>query len=142
MSMRKALQLVVLFFAFAAGTAIAADTVKVVYHFSDGLEQASNGLRNIKNHLSADPAAKIVVVAHFKGIDFLLEGAEDKNKNPYSVTVEELADKGVEFRVCNFTLQGRGIDKSKVLPQAKIVPSGVAEISMLQSKEGFAYLKP
>jgi len=58
------------------------------------------------------------------------------------VVVEELADKGVEFRVCNFTLQGRGIDKSKLLPQSKIVPSGVAEISKLQSQEGFAYLKP
>ncbi len=142
MILRKALQFVVLLAALAAGGAFAADQVKVVYHFSDGMEQASNGLRNIKNHLSADPGAKIVVVAHFKGIDFLLDGAEDKNKNPYNVVVEELADKGVEFRVCNFTLQGRGIDKSKLLPQSKIVPSGVAEISKLQSQEGFAYLKP
>lgn len=142
MILRKALQFAILLAALAAGGALAADPVKVVYHFSDGLEQASNGLRNIKNHLSADPGAKIVVVAHFKGIDFLLDGAEDKNKNPYNVVVEELADKGVEFRVCNFTLQGRGIDKSKLLPQSKIVPSGVAEISKLQSQEGFAYLKP
>ena len=142
MILRKTLRFVVLLAALAAGGAFAADPVKVVYHFSDGLEQASNGLRNIKNHLSADPGAKIVVVAHFKGIDFLLDGAEDKNKNPYNVVVEELADKGVEFRVCNFTLQGRGIDKSKLLPQSKIVPSGVAEISKLQSQEGFAYLKP
>lgn len=142
MILRKALQFAILLAALAAGGALAADPVKVVYHFSDGLEQASNGLRNIKNHLSADPGAKIVVVAHFKGIDFLLDGAEDKNKNPYNVVVEELADKGVEFRVCNFTLQGRGIDKGKLLPQSKIVPSGVAEISKLQSQEGFAYLKP
>ena len=99
MILRKTLQFAILLAALAAGGALAADPVKVVYHFSDGLEQASNGLRNIKNHLSADPGAKIVVVAHFKGIDFLLDGAEDKNKNPYNVGVEELADKGVEFRV-------------------------------------------
>lgn len=142
MSMRKALQFMVLWFAFAAGTAFAADTIKVVYHFSEGLEQASRGLNNIKNHLAAEPGVKIVAVAHGRGIDFLIEGAEDKNKNPYNITVEDLAAKGVEFRVCNNTLTAFKIDKSKVLPQATIVPAGVAEIARLQNKEGYAYLKP
>lgn len=121
--------------------ALAADPMKVVYHVNQ-IEQASPALRNMRNHLSADPSAKIVVVTHASGIDFLLEGAEDKNKNPYEVTVEDLAGQGVEFRVCNFTLQGRGIDKSKLIPQAKVVPSGVAEVSRLQAREGFVYLKP
>lgn len=116
--------------------------VKVVYHINEGLEQASNGLRNIRNHLTADPTAKIVVVTHFKGIDFLLDGAQDKNGNPYDAMVDELSMRGVEFRVCNFTLQGRNIDKSKVHPEAKIVPSGVAEVARLQAAEGFVYLKP
>ena len=120
----------------------AAEPVKVVYHINEGLEQASNGLRNIRNHLSADPTAKIVVVTHFKGIDFLLEGARDKNGNPYDAAVDDLSMKGVEFRVCEFTLKGRNIDRSKVHPEAKIVPSGVAEVGRLQAKEGFAYLKP
>lgn len=120
----------------------AAEPVKVVYHINEGLEQAGNGLRNIRNHLSADPTAKIVVVTHFKGIDFLLEGASDKNGNPYDAAVDDLSIKGVEFRVCEFTLKGRNIDKSKVHPEAKIVPSGVAEVGRLQAKEGFAYLKP
>ncbi len=128
-----------------SGIGFAADAdkpVKVVYHFNEGLEQASNGLRNIRNHLSADPTAKIVVVAHAGGINFLLEGAKDKNGNPYDAAVDDLSMKGVEFRVCNFTLQSRNIDKSKVHPEAKIVPSGVAEVSRLQAREGFAYLKP
>ncbi len=115
---------------------------KVIYHINGGLEQATDGLRNIRNHLSADPTAKIVVVTHFRGIDFLLEGAKDKNGNPYDAAVDDLSMKGVEFRVCEFTLKGRNIDKSRVHPEAKIVPSGVAEIGRLQSQEGFAYLKP
>lgn len=127
---------------FAATGAIAADNVKVVYHINEGLEQASNGLRNIRNHLAADPTAKIVVVTHAGGINFLLDGAQDKNGNPYQVIVEDLAGKGVEFRVCNFTLQSRNIDPKKVIPEARIVPSGVAEVAKLQAKEGFAYLKP
>jgi uncharacterized protein len=115
---------------------------KVIYHINGGLEQATDGLRNIRNHLTADPKAKIVVVTHYKGIDFLLEGARDKNGNPYDAAVDDLSMKGVEFRVCEFTLKGRNIDKSRVHPEAKIVPSGVAEIGRLQSQEGFAYLKP
>lgn len=125
-----------------AGQAAAAEPVKVVYHLSEGLEQASSGLRNIRNHLAADPTARIMVVAHAAGINFLLEGAKDKNGNPYSVIAEDLAGKGVEFRVCNFTLQSRNIDPKQVIPEAKIVPSGVAEVAKLQAREGFAYLKP
>jgi len=124
----------------SAGKAV--EPVKVVYHINEGLEQAGNGLRNIRNHLSADPTAKIVVVTHFRGIDFLLEGAKDKNGNPYDAAVDDLSMKGVEFRVCEFTLKGRNIDRSKVHPEAKIVPSGVAEVGRLQAKEGYAYLKP
>ena len=124
------------------GSAAAADPVKVIYHVNEGLEQASNGLRNIRNHLSVDPTAKIVVVTHAAGINFLLEGAKDKNGNPYEIIVDDLTAKGVDFRVCNFTLQSRGIDKSKVHPEAKIVPSGVAEVARLQAREGYAYLKP
>ncbi|MBN1204770.1 MAG: DsrE family protein [Myxococcaceae bacterium] len=116
--------------------------VKVVYHLSEDLEQATQALRYIRNHLSVDPGAKIVVVAHASGIDFLLEGAQDAHKNPYNVAVEDLAMQGVEFRVCNLTLQTRKIDKAKVLPEAKIVPSGVAEIARLQTQEGYAYIRP
>jgi intracellular sulfur oxidation DsrE/DsrF family protein len=119
-----------------------ADVTKVIYHVNQGLEQASDALRNIRNHLSVDPKAKIVVVTHYRGIDFLLEGAKDKNGNPYDAAVDDLSMKGVEFRVCEFTLKGRNIDKGKVHPEAKIVPSGVAEIGRLQAQEGFVYLKP
>lgn len=127
--------------ASSAGKAAAAP-VKVVYHINEGLDQASNGLRNIRNHLSADPAAKIVVVTHAGGINFLLAGAKDKNGSPYDAAVDDLSLKGVEFRVCNFTLLSRNIDKSKVHPEAKIVPSGVAEVGRLQAREGYVYLKP
>jgi uncharacterized protein len=128
---------------FLSGSVLAAaDNVKIVYHINEGLDQASNGLRNIRNHLSADPTAKIVVVTHAGGINFLLDGARDKNGNPYNAIVEDLTTKGVEFRVCNFTLTSRNIDPKTVIPEAKIVPSGVAEVGKLQAREGFVYLKP
>ena len=118
------------------------DPVKVIYHINAGNEQATDGLRNANNHLAADPKAKIVFVTHAAGVQFLLDGAKDKNGNPFEATVDTLQAKGVEFRVCNNTLVSRKIDKSKVIPQATIVPSGVAEIGRLQAKEGYVYLKP
>jgi hypothetical protein len=114
---------------------------KVVYHVNDS-DNATAALRNIQNHLNAAPDAKIVVVTHSKGIDFLLNGAADKNGNPYEPTVQGLKAKGVDFRVCANTLKGRKIDSSAVLSEASIVPSGVAEIGKLQAKEGYVYLKP
>ena len=122
--------------------ALADDVDKVVYHVNEGNEQATRALRNAGNHLSIDPSAKIVVVTHAAGIDFLLDGAMDKNGNPYNVTVEGLVAKGVEFRVCNITLINNKIDPRRVIPEAKIVPSGVREVARLQTKEGYAYLKP
>ena len=114
---------------------------KVVYHVND-TAVAGAALVNVKNHLDANPQATIVVVTHGKGVDFLLDGAADKDGNPYDVSVQELKAKGVTFDVCNITLVRRKIDPKKVLPEAVIVPSGVAEISKLQSQQGYAYVKP
>lgn len=124
----------------AAAPAASAEE-KVVYHVNDS-DNATAALRNIQNHLSASPDARIVVVTHSKGIDFLLNGAQDKNGNPYEPAVQGLKEKGVEFRVCNNTLKGRKLEASAVIPEATIVPSGVAEIGRLQAKEGYVYLKP
>lgn len=120
----------------------AAHPVKVVYHFTTGLEEATRGLGNIRNHLKADPTVKIVVVANGAGIDFLLDGAKDAHGNPYDAIVQDLVSQGVEFRVCQNTLVTRKVDPSTVMPEAKIVPSGVAEVARLQSREGFGYLRP
>ena len=123
-------------------SAYAADGVKVVYHMSEGIPQASRAIQNIRNHLAADPTAKIVVVTHGLGIDFLLEGATNQMEQPFAGAVSDLASKGVEFRVCNNTLVSRKISPDKLLMETKIVPSGVAEVARLQAKEGFVYLRP
>lgn len=116
--------------------------VKVVYHLSEGIPQAARAMGNIRNHLSADPTAKIVVVTHGAGIDFLLDGAESAPGKPFTGSIGELAGRGVEFRVCNNTLVARQISPDKLAMEAKIVPSGVAEVARLQAKEGYAYLRP
>jgi intracellular sulfur oxidation DsrE/DsrF family protein len=113
-----------------------------VYHLSEGIPQASRAIGNIRNHLNADPTAKIVVVTHGLGIDFLLNGATNQMDQPFAGGVADLVNKGVEFRVCNNTLVARKISADKLLMEAKVVPSGVSEVAKLQANEKFVYLRP
>ena len=115
---------------------------RVVYHVNEGLAQASNGLRNIGNHLEVNPDAKIVVVTHALGVDFLMKGAKDKNGAKYEDLVEQLKQRGVQFDVCEITLRNRKLTKDQFIEYVTWVPSGVAEVSRLQQREGYAYLKP
>lgn len=115
---------------------------KVVYHINLGNEQASDGLRNIRNHLEANAKAQIVVVTHSRGIDFLMKEAQDKNGNKYIDQVERLKLQGVRFDVCEIAMRSRNLRREHFIEYATFVPSGVAEVTRLQQQEGFAYLKP
>lgn len=126
----------------APATQSAAAPVRVVYHMTLGLDEAQRGLGNIRNHLSADPSARIVVVGNGNGVEFMLDGAKDRNGNPFDVTIQELKARGVEFRLCNNTLVQRKIDRARVIAEVDVVPSGVAEAARLQAREGFVYLRP
>jgi len=123
-------------------SAAAADEVKVVYHMVEGLTQAQRAIANIRNHLNADPSVKIVVVGNGEGVMFMIEDAKDRNGNPFEVAIQDLTSKGVEFVVCRNTLTARKIDPARVLPEARIVQSGVAEVARLQAKEAYSYLRP
>jgi len=133
---------------FAVGAAMLAprianaEPVKVVYHMQEGIDQATRGLANIRNHLRAEPDTRIVVVALADGIRFLLRDAVQRNGRPFDEQVAALARQGVEFRVCNFTLTAHQVPAERLLPEAKLVTSGVAEIARLQAREGFVYLRP
>ena len=115
---------------------------KVVYHLGEGLAQASNGLRNIRNHLEVNPKAQIVVVSHALGVDFMMKGKKDANGNPYETIVQDLKSQGVKFDVCLITLRNRKLTQDQFIEETSWVPSGVAEIGRLQQREGFAYLRP
>lgn len=119
-----------------------ASPVKAVYQIDGGDEQALRALRNIRNHLQADPTARIVVVSLGAGIDFLLLGEKDAGGYPFELIVQDLMEQGVSFEVCNNTLDTRHLDQSKFVDGVTFVTSGFAELARLQFKEHFAYLKP
>jgi intracellular sulfur oxidation DsrE/DsrF family protein len=117
---------------------------KVVYHIDNAEQQATKGLRNIRNHLDVAPDTQIIVVMHADGVDFLLEGAKDK-ANPnihYASLVSALKARNVRFEVCEITLKNRGINKDKFILDADFTPSGVVRVARLQAREAYAYIKP
>ena len=122
----------------------AADSEKAVYHIDNAAVQATKALRNIRNHLDTAPSTKVVVVTHAEGVDFLFDGAKDP-KNPnvdYGALVSALKARGVRFEVCEITLKNRNLKRDQFSLEAEFTPSGVARVTQLQIREGFAYLKP
>ena len=114
---------------------------KVIYHIDDAAVQALKGLRNIRNHLDTDPAAKITVVTHANGVDFLMDGAKDSSGGAFAGPVAALVARGVKFEVCEITLKNRNLKKEQFLQEAEFTPSGVVRIAKLQI-QGAAYIKP
>jgi len=125
--------------AVAAFAAAAQD--RVVYHITDAKAQALAGLRNARNHLDTEPTTQITFVSHGEGVDFMMEGAADRNGSPYAATVAALVSRGVKFEVCEITLKNRSLKKEQFIQEAEFTPSGVVRVTKLQ-KQGFAYLKP
>jgi intracellular sulfur oxidation DsrE/DsrF family protein len=127
------------------GTVLAAEAKhKVVYHLnSDDAKHHKAFLRNIQNHIDAVGKGNLDlrVVMHGPGLDILSNAKKDED---IKSKVDNLKMQGVTFAVCANTLKGRKINYKTDLHDVKekdIVPSGVAEIAILQSK-GFAYVKP
>lgn len=137
--MRIKVLLTALLLSLSMGGALA--QVKAVFHIDNAAEQALAGLRNVKNFLDTDPSAKIVVVTHANGVDFLMNDAKDRNGNPYEVAVELLQRRGVRFEVCEITLKNRGLKKDQFIEEAGFTPSGVLELAKLQA-QGYGYIKP
>lgn len=125
----------------AVATTVASAQESVVYHIDNAAAQGLKGLRNIRNHLDTDPAAKITVVTHAEGVDMLMEGAKAGNGTEFTPLISALKSRGVVFEICEITLKNRGLKKEQFIQEADFTPSGVVRLARLQ-KQGFAYIKP
>ena len=141
MNVKKGLIRAVLTTWLVVATGLACAQDKVVYHVSDTAAQALGALRNLRNHLDTDPTAKITVVTHAQGVDFLMEGAKDVNGSPYAGPVSALKSRGVTFEVCEITLKNRGLTRDQFIQEADFTPSGVVRLAKLQL-QGYAYIRP
>ena len=91
----------------------------------------------IKNVLKEAPAATIEVVCYGPGLLMLVS-----DKTNVSKEMEEIqkAAPNVTFAACANTMRRMNIDKSRIVPIAKIIPVAILELSALQ-QEGWSYIK-
>jgi hypothetical protein len=143
-------------FAFGGLAQAGSAKQKVVYHVNgDNPKQQTGALRNIQNHINAVGAENLDlrVVMHGHGVSMVLlpesldkvKGFRAANATPeMQAKIDGLKDQGVQFKVCANTLKGRQVnreDQLYMVEEADIVPSGVAELGILQA-QGYAYIKP
>ena len=91
----------------------------------------------INNVLKEAPSANIEVVCYGPGLLMLVS-----DKTNVSKEMEDIknAFPNVSFAACANTMRRMNIDKSRIVPTAKIVPVAVLELSALQ-QEGWSYIK-
>ena len=140
------------------GVASAAEGAKqkVVYHVNgDDPKQQTGALRNVQNHINAvgKDNLDLRVVMHGNGVSLVLlpealdkvKGFKNANATPQmQATIDTLKNQGVTFKVCANTLKGRQVNREDhlyMVDEVDIVPSGVAELGILQA-QGYAYIKP
>jgi len=126
------------------GSALAAEKQKVVYHLnSDDAKHQMAFMQNVQNHINAvgKENLDLRVVMHGPGIT-LMQNA--KANEDVKSRVDNLKLQGITFNICANTLKGKKVDYKQDMydvSEKDIVPSGVAEIAILQTK-GYAYVKP
>ncbi len=133
------------------------ELMKVVYHadyadprrLSAMLTSINNMVTTYQNDL-VEYDVRIVFVAY--GIRFLTKDkllktpfSEDKAlAERRSNLMQRLASlqkvQGVKLELCDITRKGVGLDAKKIMPNVKLVRSGVVRIAELQH-QGFAYIK-
>ena len=139
---------------FTGHSVLGGEKQKVVYHVNYyGAKAEAAALRNIQNHINAVGAENLdlKVVLHGNGLAMLLEPdalettkmKEANGDDAMQARVAGLKEQGVQFQVCANTLNGRKVEVDDLydVRQADIVPSGVAQLAILQS-QGYAYIKP
>ena len=110
--------------------------LKIVFQLTSSDTLVHKGLvKQIKNALVAAPNAKIEVVCHSNGIEFLTISKTIQAKG-----IAELKAMGVEFAACENSLRERKMLKTEVVSEAFFVPAGIIEIALKQ-EEGWSYLK-
>lgn len=123
-------------------------SVKVVFHI-DEIEKWMLLLANVRNLVKVVDvvASEIVVLVNSKAVS-IFDGQTfdelsfDRKVQPnHADVIQELAEKGIEFTVCQNSLNGLDISVESLPEYLKVTPVGVLELIEKQS-DGFAYIKP
>ncbi len=111
--------------------------MKTLLHIStDDTEKVSELLGNIKNLRDDDTVENRETVVLMNG-DAVKTALQDSKASEF---FRDDLEKGVSFRVCSNSLEGRDIKPENLVEGVEVVESGVGELTKLQS-EGFSYIR-
>ncbi|MFC6732938.1 MULTISPECIES: DsrE family protein [unclassified Haladaptatus] len=111
--------------------------MNTVFHLSDGSDDAhGHALSNVENLLADDSIAveSVVLLTNGDGVSL------SRTDGPRAERIDRLIRQGALIRVCLNSLRTRDMDASMLHPGVTVVPSGVGELTRLQSA-GYAYIK-
>lgn len=112
--------------------------MRTVFHLirddRDGQRLALNLAENLAEDDTVD-VDHIVVLAQADGIEPL------RADGPGADRVRSLQERGIAFSACGNTLDLRDVTESDLVDGVDVVPTGVGELTRLQS-EGYAYVRP
>lgn len=113
-------------------------SVKVVFHI-DEIEKWPLLLGNVLNLVKVVDVvgSRIVVLVNSKAVMVF----DRKVQSNHGDVIQELAEQGIEFAVCQNSLNGLSIPVESLPEYVKVVPVGVLELINKQG-DGFAYIKP
>lgn len=94
-----------------------------------------NNAENVRKALGPDKT-DVEVIAHGSGLSMLVAA----NAGDQRARMEALSRDGVVFAACENTMKKKNVTKEALVPFAKTVDSGVAEVVRKQ-EAGWAYLK-
>ena len=109
---------------------------KIIFQLTSGDTTAHKQLiKQFNNILSVSPSTKIEIVCHGAGLDMLV-----LDKTIVADKIKILADKGVVFNACEFSIKERKADRTQIIKSAGFVPAGIIEIVSKQ-EQGWSYIK-
>lgn len=109
---------------------------KIIFQVATSDTMAHGALtRQLNNIITAAPKAQIEVMCHGPGMSFI-----HKEKSTVLNTLSDLAERGIDFVGCEFTMKMKNIKREQLLNEARTVPGGILEIVDKQN-QGYAYIK-
>ncbi len=133
--MKKTISTIALFLSISVAFA-QSKTHKIVFQLATADTLVHQGLiRQLNNVLEYWPTAKLEVVVHNDAI-----GSVKNTESTIKKQIKEMQDRGVTFAVCKNTMKRKKLSESDIIPAAKFVPVGIAEIVERQ-ESGYSYIK-
>ncbi|GAD53687.1 hypothetical protein MBEHAL_2447 [Halarchaeum acidiphilum MH1-52-1] len=109
----------------------------VFHHSNDDAELHARVVNNVVNLLEDETIDldDVALVTNSGGLQLVT------TDSPERARVERLLERGVTIKQCQNTIEGTEVTAADLIDGVELVPSGVGELTRLQS-DGYAYLTP